>query len=499
MVLMLRRARLPVLPALLSLALATAASADTALRSYPLPEGVARAADFVVKANGTEVAVLDTQVAGIAAFAAEGPVDVEIRPAHDVKRVDVRPLSLGATATIADGVIRLRLPRPCQASVELNGESERVLYLFYDPPERDAPAPGTPRVRRFEPGIHDVGRIELASDETLYLAAGAIVRGTVLAKDASGVRIRGRGILWSPGKDRQLGNMIRLERCRDVHIEGITIVDSHTWTLVPTHSENVVIERVKLVNWQFGSDGVDVVSSRHIRVSDSFLRDNDDCIAVKALPWGERPWEMSETAPDVFDVTIERSVMWNMAWGNAIEIGFELRSRAVRDIVFRDIDVIHTVRGAVLSIHNGDMATVSNVRFEDIRVEDARHKLVDVAIFLSQYSVDRPQDKAEIERNYLHGAWDGVQKVVPAERAKHAAHRGHVRGIVFRDVRVVDGPLPFSILSGYDPQHAIEDVVFEGLAYLGRPIASPEEGRFFVENARGVRFAAGSGRASPER
>jgi polygalacturonase len=281
-----------------------------------------------------------------------------------------------------------------------------------------------------------------------------------------------------------------------VRIEGLTILNSQTWTIVPVHSEDVTIERVKLVNWQFGSDGVDVVSSRHVRIADSFLRDNDDCVALKALPGGERPWDAPGPAPDVVDVTVERSVLWNMAWGNALEIGFELRSAFVRDVVFRDVDVIHTARGAVLSIHNGDTATVRDVLFEDIRVEDARHKLVDVAIFLSQYSVDRPKDKAEIERNYLHGAWDGVQKVAPADRAAHAPYRGHVRGVVFRNVRVVEGPFPFSILSGYDDDHAVEDVVFEGLSYLGRPILSAEEGRFFVENARGVRFVGSATAAS---
>jgi hypothetical protein len=472
---------------------------DDALRPYPLPGGGPRAADFAVRVNGVEVDVLDTRVAGIASFSGSGAAEVEIRPRDDVKRVDVRPRSLGVQAVAADGVIRLRLPRPCQASVELNGESERVLYLFFDPPEKDVPLADTPKVRRFDPGIHEAGQIVLGSGETLYIAAGAIVRGTVLARDATGVRILGRGILESPGEGKQQGNMIRLERCRDVRIEGITIIDSQTWTLVPVHSEDVTVERVKLVNWQFGSDGIDIVSSRQVRVSDSFLRDNDDCIAIKALPWGERPWENPGTAPDVFGVTVERCVMWNMAWGNAIEIGFELRSEAVRDIVFRDIDVIHTVRGAVLSIHNGDTAVVSNVLWDDIRVEDARHKLVDVAVFLSQYSVDRPTDKAAIERNYLHGAWDGVQKVAPGDRAKHAPYRGHVRGIVFRDVRVVDGPFPFSILSGYDAQHAVEDVTFEGLSYLGRPITSAAEGRFFVENARGVRFEAGGRMTTPAR
>ncbi len=456
---------------------------------YPLPEAAPRASDFEVRVDGQEAPVLDTEVAGIVSFASPGPVAVEIRPRDDVKRVDVRPKSLGIAAALEEGVIRLRLERPCQVSVELNGESERVLYLFFDPP--DQPPPGGANVRRFEPGrIHEVGAIELGSGETLYIPAGAIVRGTVSARDATGVRVLGRGILQSPGKGRQQGNMIRLERCRDVRIEGITILDSQTWTVVPVLCDGVEVRGVKLVNWQFGSDGVDLVSSRHVRISDSFLRDNDDCVALKAMPWGEgeAPWESRAQAEDVSDVVVEHCVLWNMAWGNALEIGFELRSALVEKVLFQDLDVIHTVRGAVLSIHNGDSATVRDVRYRDIRVEDARHKLIDLAIFLSQYSVDRPKDKAEIERHYLHGAWDGVQKVPPAERAAHARYRGHVRGVLFEDVRVVDGPLPFSIVSGYDALHLVEDVRLVGLRYLDLSLADAAAAKLFLENARGIRF-----------
>jgi hypothetical protein len=64
----------------------------------------------------------------------------------------------------------------------------------------------------------------------------------------------------------------------------------------------------------------------------------------------------------------------------------------VRDLRFLNSDIIHVERGAALSIHQGDDAEVRDVLFEDIRVEDARHKLVDLAVFYSQYSVDRPAD-----------------------------------------------------------------------------------------------------------
>jgi hypothetical protein len=456
---------------------------------YPAPEGAARARDFRVRVNGQEVSVYDTEVAAFAYFSFDGRAEVEVAPRIDVKHVDVRPKSLAIQPALRDNTIRFTLAGPVNLSVELNGESKRVLYLFANPPEMGALNPKDANVRYFAPGrIYDAGTIELRSGETLYIAGGAVVRGTVIARDARGVRIAGRGILESEGKGKQKTRLIQFIRCRNVNVSGIIIVNSQTWTLVPVDCYDVTVRNVKMVNWQFGSDGIDLVSTSNVLIEGCFLRDNDDCISVKV--WGGEPGypRKNELGPDVRHIRVLDSVFWNMAWGNALEIGFELRAHSVSDILFRNCDVIHVERGAVLSIHNGDYATVSDVHYENIRVEDARHKLIDLAIFLSQYSVDRPQSAEERKRLYLEGAWDGVLKVPRGERAKYARNRGHIRNITFKNIQVVDGTLPFSIISGYDAHHEVEDVTVEHLVVCGRPIRTPEEGKFYVEDARNFKI-----------
>ncbi len=464
-------------------------SAQARLITYPAPDGAARAKDFRVRVNGREIFVYDTEVAAYAYFSFDRRAEVEVLPGIDVKRVDVRPKSSGIQPALRDNTIRFTLAQPANLSVELNGESKRVLYLFANPLETDAPSPKDAKVRYFAPGqIYDAGTIELRSGETLYIAGGAVVRGTVIARDARDVRIAGRGIFESEGKGKQKTRLIQFVHCRDVNVSGIIVVNSQSWTLVPVDCDNVTIRNLKLLNWQFGSDGIDLVSTSNVLIEGCFLRDNDDCIAVKV--WGGEPGypRKDELDPDVHHIRVLDSVFWNMAWGNALEIGFELRAHSVSDILFRNCDVIHVERGAVLSIHNGDYATVSNVRYENIRVEDARHKLIDLAIFLSQYSVDRPPSAEERRSRYLEGAWDGVLKVPPSERSKYARNRGHIRNITFKNIQVVDGALPFSIISGYDANHQVEDVTVEHLVVCGRPIRTVEEGKFFVENTRNFKI-----------
>ena len=166
----------------------------------------------------------------------------------------------------------------------------------------------------------------------------------------------------------------------------------------------------------------------------------------------------------------------------------ELRCKTIQDITFRDCDIIHVERGAAMSIHNGDFATVRNIRFEDIRVEDARHKLIDLAVFYSQYSVDRPTDADERKRRYKQGAWDGVLWVYPGEENQHAPHRGRIENVVFKNIRVVDGSVPFSVLAGYDARHGVENVVIENLQLGGKKVTNAEAGKFSLEHAKGVTF-----------
>jgi hypothetical protein len=189
----------------------------------------------------------------------------------------------------------------------------------------------------------------------------------------------------------------------------------------------------------------------------------------------------------VDDVTVEKCVFWNAAWGNGVEIGFELQSAEVKNITFRDCDIIHVESGAVFSIHNSDRATVSNVLYDNIRVEDADHKLVDLAIFRSRYCTDGSSDPEYIEKNYLHGAWDGVLKVPLDQREYHAQFRGKIENIRFNNIHIY-GMLPFSILSGYDENHRVSNVTFSNIYLNGQKVSSLESLKIFEEYADGVRM-----------
>ncbi len=461
-------------------------SLPAAVVRYPAPPGAPRSPDYRVFVDGEEIFTYQAPVASFAAFDFEGEVAIEIRPARDVKWVDVRPRSRGVRPRIEQGVIRFSLDRPANLSIEVNGELARPLFLFANPIERDAPKPGDEGVHYFAGGkIYDVGILEVGSDETVYIAGGAIVRGAIVADRAERVTIRGRGILDGTSTRGRKHPRLRRTRlinfleCRDVSVSGIILYNSDTWQIVPILSEQVRISNVKILSGNNSDDGIDIVRSSDVLVDGVFVRTKDDCVAIKSFlgsgAGGDR---------GTYRVTVQNSVFWNAEWGNAMEIGFELKTPRVDDIVFRNIDVIHVEDGAVFSIHNGDRATVSNVLVEDVRIEDARQKLFDIAIFRSQYSDDKPKTEEERRRLYLHGAWDGVIRVPEDKRDYHARFRGHIKGVRLRNIRIVDGLFPFSIFCGFDREHRVENVTIDGLWVHGRRIRRLEDLRCFVHQAR---------------
>ena len=292
----------------------------------------------------------------------------------------------------------------------------------------------------------------------------------------------GRGILLGTGNkslsEKYNSRFVNFIDCKDILIRDILLVDSHTWQIVPHNTENIRIEGVRILSDNGSDDGIDIVRSRDVKISRCFIHTKDDCIAIKSF--GDYP-----AGKNCENIQVGDCVFWNAAWGNGLEIGFELRSDFVRNIIFDNCDIIHVQAGAVFSIHNADNSTVENVVFKNIRVEDARQKLIDLAIFLSQYSVDRPRSREEREKLYLRGAWDGVLAVPEAKKAGHASYRGQIRNIVFENISV-EGYLPYSVINGYDDDHSVENVIIQNLTVCGRKVEDVAGLKLHTEYAKEI-------------
>lgn len=438
---------------------------------YTHPRTIPHAKDRALTINGLAIEVLSTGVADFAIVAFEPgdlPARIEATFTSAPAAVDVRPLSAGVKPELRGATVAFTLDEPRKLSIDL-GWGTKPLYLFAGQPERGVPDPGDPDVVTFPAGqITELPRLELRAGQTLYLPGGAVLKTRIHARDAAGLRICGHGIFDGSFYDRDRDGgipSIVLERCHGALVEEITMVRPQAWMLLLGACQGATVRDIRQIGEVMSSDGIDVVGSRDVLVEDCFLHNNDDCVVVKAFDVGANNLDGTEVRgrANVENVEVRRCVFANWTGGNAMEIGHELTADHVRGVAFRDIDVLHVHgTGAVFSIHNYDSATVSDILFEDIRVEHCYDKFIDIRVSASRFST--------------------------------APGRGVVRGVTFRDItwhRSIYSPgYTVSLIGGADPARPVEGVTIENVVVNGRQVASLDELEIHTRHCAGLRYVA---------
>jgi len=449
--------------------------------TWQAPEGFASDKYYSVKVNGVQVPVFDTPIASYAIFDFEGEVNVEVNTMYDVRWVDVRPLRWNLQPNYTgDNSFSFKMKEPANLSLELNSRiRQQPLFIFAGKPETNRPSKSDKNVIWFDGGkLYKDVKLELQDNQTVYIEGGAVVKGYIYARNKKNVSISGRGLLdGSFNKTDPTCNnrFIDLRDCENIRIEGVTLHNGTTWQVALFHCNKAEINGIKIVSESASDDGLDICRCTNVLIDNVFAHTKDDCVAIKSQ--GDYP----ATDP-TNNILVKNCVFWNSIWGNAIEIGFELYSAEVKNIRFENIDVIHVEDGATLSIHNAGQAHVHHVVFENIRVEDSRQKLFDVAIFFSQWGPDGIRDPEFTKKNYLHGAWDGVQKPPAGKELYHSQFRGTVSNILFKDIQVVGGLMPFSVFHGFDKEKNISGVTIENLTYMGKKLTTIESAKIRQQN-----------------
>jgi hypothetical protein len=312
-------------------------------------------------------------------LSAEGDVQLTIRAIGiEAKTAELLPSRPGNTAMVAaDGSVRVKLKlsaeHPGYYFVRINGAHGDMhpLFIFSDPPETDVPARG-PGVHFFGPGVHDIGpHYAVKTGETVYLAPGAVVRGTITARGAN-VRICGRGVLsgelmqdeWmrhkrglvaKPQDARGAWGIAPMvwneEHGGSTTVEGITIIDAPSYNLM--FCGTFAVRNAKLLSWNYSTDGI---GGGPGVVEQCFCKVNDD---VFTLYYSGR--------------TIRNVVIWKQMNQAVFQLGYGY-PQEVKDILAEKIEIIRdeteTQNGhrGIIVLCASKGCRFNNVRFEDIRI-----------------------------------------------------------------------------------------------------------------------------------
>jgi len=309
------------------------------------------------------------------------------------------------------------------------------LALFATPTEIDVPRPGDPDVLYFGPGRHDAGVIRPRSGQTIYLAAGALVKGRIEGKDVTGVRVCGRGVLdaseHSVRDDKTPG--ILFERSADIRVEGIGLRGGSWWQVLFLLTHDVEVSHLNILGVSVNTDGIDIDGVQNLVARNCFIRCEDDGFgwhAVDAERNGQPPTE---------NCRAEDCVVWNTRFGNGLRIGASMETQLFRNITFRNIDVLEHAGAAIRSDHS-DWALCENLRFENF-VDEAPGRVIEIVIAKTRYS----------------------------NNTGYKDERGRFRGLHFKNVTSPAGDI---VLTGHDATHSIDGVTFENCAIAGKPVRS---------------------------
>lgn len=366
----------------------------------------------------------------------------------------------------------------------------------------------------FPPGKYLTGSIELKSNMTLYLDAGAEIlasddranypvigservpglmrrgyAGIIFALGAENICVKGEGTIngrgekwWFGGPDgRREDDYMRPRSiyfvlCRNVSISGIRIIDSPCWTVHPLCCENVAIHSVSIKNPPFSpnTDGINPESCRNVRISDCDIDVGDDCVTVKAGSEGD----LLQKQHPCENITVTNCTM-NRGHGGVV-IGSEM-SGGVRNVTVSNCVFRNTDRGVRIKTRRGRGGSVKNVLINGLIMDG-----VGTPVTVNCY--------------YRCGADERDERLFSDKAAELGADTPEISGIRIRGVSVTGAKHSAMYFLGL-PERPIEDVSLaemdiemDGSFGAGEPIMTPMHektcaGGVYMKNVRGLSFS----------
>ena len=259
------------------------------------------------------------------------------------------------------------------------------------------------------PGDYTTGTIELKNNVNLHMEGGATLflsqnredfagqRTMIYAAGARNIAVTGRGTLdglaqyeWAEprGADPEIAEeteiarragvemrryyrvgmqayMFILNDSVDVRLEDITIVNSPLWNVRLNDCDRVFIRGVHIysdLEKGVNSDGIDVVSSSNVVISDCIIVTADDAIVLKTIARGG-------VAKPVENVTITNCILTSSS--TPMMIGTETEAD-IRHVLFSNSVIRNSNKGFGINVQDG--GTVSDVIFSNITMDlNRRH------------------------------------------------------------------------------------------------------------------------------
>jgi len=252
----------------------------------------------------------------------------------------------------------------------------------------------------FPPGKYLSGTIVLKSNITLHLEKDAVLLGStnvddyrnmdpftdglgidvgwalLVAVDATNIGIEGEGAIDGQGaklkaqqiltdtrpESQRWGRrpfLVRIVRCTNVHVKGVTLNYAAAWTSHYFHSRHIRIEKIKIVSHGVAhNDGIDIDGCQDVHIQDGDIESGDDAICFKT------------TSSQMPCSDIEIRDMRLKSGQGAIKMGTE--SMAPFENIKISHCYIYDTRNGGIKLLTVDGARLRNVQISDITMVEVK-------------------------------------------------------------------------------------------------------------------------------
>lgn len=354
--------------------------------------------------------------------------------------------------SLKENEITFSIDKPIHLSIEPDGKKGPLL-LFANAKENFVPDKNDPNVIWFGPGIHkpDSMLVRVRDNQTLYLEEGAIVKAGVIVQ-GNNAKILGRGIIdgnefvWGKGAK----NLI-LVRGNNVTVKDVILRGGATWSMPLRNCSKIEIENIKILGGRAqNDDGINPCNATDVHINNCFIRTDDDCIALKGM-------QNPPFTKNVENIVVENSILW-CDRARIFLLGHESRAEYMRNLTFRNIDILHFSMTAFL-LEPGEEMKLQDAVFENFRIngEPKSRELLRLKPTINQY----------------------MRNKVP----------GHISNITFKNIKLTGAENGYKMqLSGADEKHDVKGIKFQNVTINGQKI---KEGSSYLEKGdfvSGVEF-----------
>lgn len=238
----------------------------------------------------------------------------------------------------------------------------------------------------FPKGIYLSGTLYPKNNVIFELAKGSVLLGSseikdydkhfIFGKNVKNFAIQGQGIIDGQGKafwtekykpkERPVGWLF-FENSENIVIQGITLQNSPSHTLVLETCKNIDINQITILNEKQSpnTDGVDITNTSNVKISNCFFSTGDDAICLKSKN------KMIE------NILIENCTLESddagLKFGTGSAIG-------VQNCIFKNIQIRNTRYGIALFMKDGGV--YQNNIFDSLTIQTASRHKTDYPIFI---------------------------------------------------------------------------------------------------------------------